>query len=149
MNLGALGAAGIDHPFGIDRLRRERLIAREGEQAVRQRNEDAPAPSQASTEHGAPQARLHRPDRLAGQYDHRQQIVTEDRDNCSPKIPANDFSPPTLNAAPSALGESVLLRCRQPDFCNWHEAGGYCSAAFLPLLNELQTELAKGRDSGL
>jgi hypothetical protein len=31
----------------------------------------------------------------------------------------------------------------------WHEAGGYCGAAFLPLLNELQTELAKGRDSGL
>jgi hypothetical protein len=31
---------------------------------------------------------------------------------------------------------------------SWHEAGGYCGAAFLPRLNELKTELAKGRDSG-
>jgi hypothetical protein len=32
---------------------------------------------------------------------------------------------------------------------NRHEAGGYCSAAFLPLLNEVQTELAQVRTGGL
>jgi hypothetical protein len=32
---------------------------------------------------------------------------------------------------------------------NWHEAGGECSAAFLPLLNEVQTELAQVRTGGL
>jgi hypothetical protein len=29
---------------------------------------------------------------------------------------------------------------------SWHKAEVRCNAAFLPLLNELQTELAKGRD---
>jgi hypothetical protein len=27
---------------------------------------------------------------------------------------------------------------------SWHKAGEYCSAAFLPLLNELQTETGEG-----
>jgi hypothetical protein len=31
----------------------------------------------------------------------------------------------------------------------WHEAGGFCSAAFLPLLNEVQTELAQVRTGSL
>ena len=30
----------------------------------------------------------------------------------------------------------------------WHKAAVCCNAAFLPLLNELQTELAQSQDSG-